>query len=71
MKSPTAPLKVPAFVDGCDHNYGTATQCVPLTFPAGVTDKCAWLAAHGFTDLIVAGKDRQRLDADADGIACN
>ena len=74
QKSPTAPLKVPAFVDGCDHNYGTTTQCVPLVFPGGVAGaegKCAWLAAHGFTDLIVAGKDSQGLDADHDGVACD
>ncbi|MCU7728511.1 hypothetical protein ODJ79_32775 [Actinoplanes sp. KI2] len=74
QKSPTAPLKVPAFVDGCDHHYGTPTQCVPLVFPAGVAGtegKCAWLAAHGFTDLIVAGKDSQGLDADGDGVACD
>jgi len=74
QKSPTAPLKVPAFVDGCDHNYGTTTQCVPLVFPGGVAGaegKCAWLATHGFTDLIVAGKDSQGLDADHDGVACD
>ncbi len=71
IRSPKAPVKVPAFVDGCDHNYGTPTQCVPLIFPAGVTDKCSWLAAHGFTALIVAGRDSQRLDADGDGTACN
>ena len=74
QKSPTAPLKVSAFVDGCDHNYGTTTQCVPLVFPGGVAGaegKCAWLATHGFTDLIVAGKDSQGLDADHDGVACD
>ena len=74
QKSPTAPLKVSAFVDGCDHNYGTTTQCVPLVFPGGVTgakDKCAWLAAHGFTDLIVAGRDSQGLDTDGDRLACD
>ncbi|WP_285550603.1 hypothetical protein [Actinoplanes regularis] len=73
-RSPTAPLKVPAFVDGCDHNYGTRTQCVPLAFPDGVTGaagKCSWLAAHGFTGLIVAGRDVQGLDADGDGTACD
>ena len=73
QKSPTAPLKVSAFVDGCDHNYGTRTQCVPLTFPDGITGveaKCAWLAAHGFTNLIVAGQDSQGLDPDGDGTAC-
>lgn len=73
LKSPKAPVKVPAFVDGCDHNYGTPTQCVPLTFPDGITGvaaKCAWLDAHGFTGLIVAGRDTQDLDADGDGTAC-
>ncbi|MFI1994167.1 hypothetical protein [Actinoplanes sp. NPDC020271] len=70
-KSPTATVDVPAFVDGCDHNYGTPTQCVPLTFPPGVTDRCAWLAAHGFTQLLVAGRDDQHLDPDGDGTACD
>jgi len=74
QKSPTAPLKVSAFVDGCDHNYGSPTQCVPLVFPGGVTGvegKCAWLAAHGFTSVIVAGRDSQGLDTDGDGLACD
>jgi hypothetical protein len=74
QKSPTAPLKISAFVDRCDHNYGTRTQCVPLTFPDGITGvegKCAWLAAHGFTDLVVAGRDSQGLDADGDRTACD
>ncbi|ATO85400.1 hypothetical protein ACWT_5985 [Actinoplanes sp. SE50] len=72
-KSPAGPVKVSAFVDGCDHNYGTPTQCVPLTFPGGLTDaatKCAWLTAHGFTSLVVAGRDDQRLDPDGDHVAC-
>lgn len=67
QKSPA----VPAFVDGCDRDYGTRAQCVPLSFPAGVTDKCSWLAAHGFTGLTVAGRDVQRLDADENGTACD
>jgi hypothetical protein len=74
QKSPTAPLEVSAFVDGCDHDYGTGTECVPLAFPGGVTGaegKCAWLAAHGFTDLVVVGRDSQGLDADGDGVACD
>jgi hypothetical protein len=74
QRSPTAPLTVPAFVDGCDHNYGTTTQCVPLAFPGGVTDaagKCSWLAAHGFIALIVAGRDTQGLDTDGNGTACD
>ncbi|WP_034213383.1 hypothetical protein [Actinoplanes subtropicus] len=74
QQSPTTPLKISAFVDGCDHNYGTRTQCVPLVFPDGITGvagKCAWLAAHGFTHLMVAGKDTQGLDADGDRTACD
>jgi hypothetical protein len=71
--SPTAPLKVPANVDGCDRSYGTRAQCVPWVFPPGVTDKCAWLGERGYLDppLAVAGKDRQRLDPDGNGIACD
>jgi hypothetical protein len=72
--SPTATLPVTANVDGCDHAYGTRTQCVPLTFPGGVTSvagKCAWLAANGFTDLTVVGTDHQKLDENANGIACD
>ena len=58
-------------VDGCDHNYGETTQCVPWTFPAGTKDKCAWLADHGFDKLKVAAADRQQLDPDGNGIACD
>lgn len=71
LKSPTATLPVKAYVDGCDHAYGTKTQCVPLTFPPGVTDKCAWLAAQGFANLRVVGADDQHLDPDKNGIACD
>ncbi|WP_328472947.1 hypothetical protein OHA21_11230 [Actinoplanes sp. NBC_00393] len=71
--SPTAPLAVPANVDGCDRSYGTRAQCVPWVFPPGVTDKCAWLAERGYLDppLAVAGQDRQKLDPDGNGIACD
>jgi hypothetical protein len=69
------PGKVPvtAFVDGCDHSYGTVAQCVPLTFPKSLTDrrsKCSWLAARGYGPLTVHGKDRHKLDTDRDGVAC-
>jgi hypothetical protein len=72
--SPKTTLSMPANVDGCDHAYGTRTQCVPLVFPGGVTTaagKCAWLAAHGFTDLRVAGADHQKLDPDGNRVACD
>jgi hypothetical protein len=70
-RSPAAPVRVDITVDGCDHNYGTRTQCVPLTFPAGVTDKCEWLAQHGYRGLKVTGTDRQRLDPDGNDVACD
>ncbi|MCM4078862.1 hypothetical protein [Paractinoplanes hotanensis] len=69
--SPTAPVPVPAHVDGCDRAYGTPGQCVPWTFPPNVTDKCAWLATNGFTGLTVRSPDRHRLDSDRNGIACD
>ncbi|GIE48942.1 hypothetical protein Ani05nite_24760 [Amorphoplanes nipponensis] len=71
LPSPTGTHYVRPNVDGCDHNYGGITQCVPWTFPAGTTDKCAWLAGHGFKNLKVAATDRQRLDRDGNGIACD
>lgn len=71
LPSPTSTHYVRPNVDGCDHNYGTITQCVPWTFPAGTKDKCAWLADHGFKKLAVAGKDRQKLDTDGNKIACD
>jgi hypothetical protein len=67
---PTAPVKVAPTIDGCDRNYGTIAQCIPIAFPRGVTDKCDWLTGHGFKALKVVGKDRQRLDPDHNGIAC-
>jgi hypothetical protein len=70
LPSPTGTNPVEAHIDGCDRNYGTPAQCVPWTFPAGTTDACGWLAAHGFGPLAVVGTDRQGLDRDADGIAC-
>lgn len=67
---PTAPVKVAPTIDGCDRNYGTIAQCIPIAFPKDVTDKCGWLTAHDFPALKVVGKDRQRLDPDRNGIAC-
>ncbi|MEU7908028.1 hypothetical protein [Actinoplanes sp. NPDC049118] len=71
LPSPTVTHHVRPNVDGCDHNYGTITQCVPWRFPPGTADRCAWLAAHGFKELRVAGVDRQKLDSDGNGIACD
>ncbi|WP_436533650.1 hypothetical protein [Actinoplanes sp. HUAS TT8] len=69
-KSPKIPVKVAPTVDGCDRNYGTKAQCIPLNYPAGVKDRCAWLKAHGFTGIKVVAKDRQNLDPDRNKIAC-
>jgi hypothetical protein len=71
LPSPTTTHFVRPNVDGCDHNYGGITQCVPWTFPAGTTDKCLWLADRGFRDLRVAAADRQKLDPDGNKIACD
>jgi hypothetical protein len=71
LPSPTTTHFVRPNVDGCDHNYGEITQCVPWTFPPGTEDKCAWLTERGFHPLTVAAKDRQRLDPDGNKIACD
>ena len=70
-QKPTTPVKVAPAVDGCDRAYGTIAQCIPVRFPAGVTDKCAWLRDHGFKDLKVTGRDRQNLDPDRNDTACD
>jgi hypothetical protein len=71
LPSPTGTHFVRPNVDGCDHNYGEITQCVPWTFPKGTEDKCAWLAERGFKNLKVAAADRQKLDPDGNRIACD
>ncbi|MFG1610632.1 hypothetical protein [Actinoplanes sp. NPDC049265] len=68
---PKSATPMPPNTDGCDHNYGTRVQCVPWTFPDDVTDKCAWLTGHGYRDLKVVGRDRQKLDPDGDETACD
>ncbi|BEL08582.1 hypothetical protein Q0Z83_067730 [Actinoplanes sichuanensis] len=70
-RKPTAPVKVAPTVDGCDRNYGTVAHCIPIRFPAGVTDKCVWLRDHGYRNVKVAAKDRQGLDPDRNGIICD
>lgn len=74
------PVPLPADLDGCDHGYGTAGQCVPVVFPPGVGDsteeRCDWLKKHGFKELKVhdkvkpAEKDKLKLDKNKDGVAC-
>ena len=72
LKLPKGPSHVTVAwnVDGCDHDYGRADQCVPWTVPAPPGDGCQWLAAHGFAPLKVRGRDRLGLDTNHDGVAC-
>jgi hypothetical protein len=67
----SAPAPVPATIDGCDRDYGTAAQCIPLVLPPGITDRCAWLRAQGYLPLTVTGRDTLRLDPDGDHLACD
>ena len=73
LKLPKGPSHVPVAwnVDGCDHDYGGANQCVPWTIPASAGHGCPWLAAHRFGPLKVHGRDRLGLDTNHDGIACD
>jgi len=49
-------------VDGCDRDYGSASQCVPWKLPAASpTADCAWLKSNGFGPLKVTGTNRQDL----------
>jgi hypothetical protein len=58
-------------IDGCDHDYGTANQCVPWAIPGATAQaKCAWLQSHGFGSLTVPGTNRQQLPENAEGEAC-
>ena len=73
LKNATGPHRVTVAwnVDGCDHDYGGANQCVPWAIPAPAGQRCQWLNAHGFGPLKVYGRDRQHLDTNHDGIACD
>jgi hypothetical protein len=73
LKNPSGPHHVGVAwnVDGCDHDYGTVNQCVPWNIPAPAGQRCQWLAAQGFGPLKVAGRDREHLDTNRDGVACD
>ncbi len=64
-------VKTPPHIDGCDHDYGNANQCVPWTIPAAsAAAKCAWLHSNGFGALKVVGTNRQDLtETWTDGVA--
>jgi hypothetical protein len=58
-------------IDGCDHDYGAPTMCVPWKIPApNPQAACSWLKAHGFGPLKVYGINRQHLPENADGYVC-
>jgi hypothetical protein len=59
--------------DGCDHDYGNGNVnvCVPWQIPAKSGQACAWLKSHGYPALQVTATDRQHLDTNRDGIACD
>ena len=64
-------VKVSWHIDGCDHDYGTANQCVPWTIPGATPQaKCAWLQSNGFGPLTVPGTNRQHLPENTAGEAC-
>jgi hypothetical protein len=73
--SPTVPVAVPRYIDGCDHDYAVTTGegCVPVNFPPEVgpdlTDRCAFLKSYG--TIKVVGVDRLGLDPNHDGVACD
>ncbi len=71
MVMPRKAVTVPRNPGGCDHHYGRVNQCVPVTFPAGGSQGCTWLLAHGFGILAVHDTDDKHLDGNHDGLACN
>jgi hypothetical protein len=66
---------IPPDADGCDHNYGKVPLCVPWAFPQGFqtspAKKCEWLKNHDFDRIPITGVDRQGLDPDRNGVACD
>ncbi len=64
-------VPVPWNVDGCDHDYGQADQCVPWKIPAPTPQAaCGWLQSNGFGPLKVYGTNRQHLPENAHGYVC-
>ena len=65
-----AAVKEPPNLDGCDHDYGAAGQCVPWQIPAATpAAACAWLRSMGFGPLQVVGVNRQNLP-EINGYVC-
>jgi len=71
VKNRDVPIKEPVNIDGCDHDYGTGSQCVPWQIPASSPQAaCAWLKANGFGPLKVYGTNRQHLPENSAGYVC-
>ena len=71
VKNRDVPVKEPVNIDGCDHDYGTGSQCVPWQIPASSPQAaCAWLKANGFGPLKVYGTNRQHLPENSAGYVC-
>lgn len=72
---PVAKESIVPYADGCDHNYGKVPLCVPWAFPQGFhtspAKKCEWLKNHDFGRIPITGVDRQSLDPDENGLACD
>lgn len=72
---PAEQESIPPHADGCDHNYGKVPLCVPWAFPQGFhtspAKKCEWLKNHDFDRIPITGVDRQGLDSDKNGLACD
>ena len=70
-KNRNVPIKEPVNIDGCDHDYGTGSQCIPWHIPASSPQAaCAWLKANGFGSLKVYGTNRQNLPENSAGYVC-
>jgi len=71
VKNRDVPIKEPVNIDGCDHDYGTGSQCIPWHIPASSPQAaCAWLKANGFGSLKVYGTNRQHLPENSAGYVC-
>jgi hypothetical protein len=71
VKSGAVEVKVPINMSGCDANYGTPNQCIPLTIPGSTpAAKCAWLKSMGFGVLQITRANDQGLPENAEGYVC-
>jgi hypothetical protein len=68
-----AMVKARPGLDGCDRDYGNGNPnvCVPWVIPVPHSQACAFLLGNGYGALKVYGTDRQHLDTNHDGIACD